>query len=83
VLTVDDRGCGVPEEIRERLFQPFATARPGGVGLGLALTRRIVTLHGGGLRLEDRPGGGTRATIAFPPDVLVTIGNSSADSPSR
>jgi signal transduction histidine kinase len=82
-LTVDDRGPGLPEEIRERLFQPFVTARPGGVGLGLALTRRIVTLHGGVLRLDDRPGGGTRATIVFPVDVLVTIGNNPDDSPAR
>ncbi len=69
-LTLDDRGPGLPEEIRERLFHPFATRRPGGVGLGLALTRRIVELHRGGLKLEDREGGGTRASLWLPGAVV-------------
>lgn len=74
-LAVEDRGPGVSEEIRERLFHPFATGRRGGVGLGLALAHRIVTLHGGRIRLEDRPGGGTRAVLFFPADTIVTSGN--------
>jgi signal transduction histidine kinase len=65
-ITIDDRGRGLAPEVRERLFQPFVSARPGGVGLGLALAHRIVALHGGTLRLGDRPGGGTRAAIVFP-----------------
>ncbi len=65
-LTVEDRGPGLPAEIRERLFHPFATARRGGVGLGLALAHRIVVLHGGTIQIEDRPGGGTRALLSFP-----------------
>jgi signal transduction histidine kinase len=75
VLTVEDRGHGLPPEIRERLFHPFATGRRGGVGLGLALAHRIVVLHGGRIRLEDRPGGGTRAELFFPRDTIVTVGN--------
>ena len=47
------------------LFQPFASDRPGGVGLGLALAHRIVSLHGGTLVLEPRAGGGTTARITF------------------
>lgn len=66
-VTVTDRGPGVPPEVKERLFQPFASGRPGGVGLGLALARRIVVLHGGRLELEDRPGGGAVARVSFPP----------------
>ena len=66
VLAIEDRGPGLPPEIRERLFHPFATGRRGGVGLGLALAHRIVVLHGGRIRLEDRPGGGTRAELFFP-----------------
>lgn len=65
-LLVEDRGPGVPDEVRQRLFRPFATGRSDGVGLGLALTRRIVDLHGGRLTLESRPLGGTRAVIEFP-----------------
>ncbi|MFL6193424.1 MAG: sensor histidine kinase [Thermoanaerobaculia bacterium] len=74
-VAIDDRGPGLPEEIRSRLFHPFATGRRGGVGLGLALTHRIVVLHGGRIRLDDRAGGGTRALISFPRDTIVTVGN--------
>ena len=71
-LGVDDRGPGLPETVRQRIFQPFVTTRPEGVGLGLALARRIVDLHGGTLHLEDRDGGGTRATMIFPVGTSVT-----------
>lgn len=74
-LAVEDRGAGLSDEVRERLFHPFATGRRGGVGLGLALAHRIVTLHGGRIRLEDRPGGGTRALLFFPRDTVVTKDN--------
>lgn len=75
ILAIEDRGPGMPPEVRERLFHPFATGRRGGVGLGLALAHRIVVLHGGRIRLEDRPGGGTRAELFFPRDTIVTVGN--------
>ena len=65
-VTIADRGAGIAAEVRERLFQPFASGRPGGVGLGLPLAHRIVALHGGRLRLEDRPGGGAQALVLFP-----------------
>ncbi len=69
-IVVEDRGGGLPPEVRERLFQPFVTGRPDGVGLGLSLAHRIVGLHGGTLRLEDRENGGTRAVISFPADAI-------------
>jgi signal transduction histidine kinase len=72
-LAVDDRGAGVPAQVRERLFHPFATGRAGGVGLGLALAHRIVVLHGGRLRLDDREGGGTRALITLPREALASL----------
>ncbi|MCL4840023.1 MAG: hypothetical protein KJ058_18895, partial [Thermoanaerobaculia bacterium] len=71
-VRISDRGAGVPEEVRARLFQPFVSGRPGGTGLGLALARRLVLLHGGVLRLEARAGGGTIAVAAFPVGVFVT-----------
>jgi signal transduction histidine kinase len=71
-LAIEDRGAGLPPEVRERLFHPFATGRRGGVGLGLALAHRIVVLHGGRIRLDDRPEGGTRAELFFPSDTTVT-----------
>jgi signal transduction histidine kinase len=79
-VAIEDRGPGLPDEIRARLFHPFATGRRGGVGLGLALAHRIVVLHGGRIRLEDRPGGGTRAVLTFPRDTFVTNGNETPPS---
>jgi signal transduction histidine kinase len=53
-IAVADRGAGVPPELAERLFEPFVSGRPGGVGLGLALVRRIALLHGGDLGVASR-----------------------------
>ena len=74
-VTVADRGQGVPQEVRDRLFHPFASGRAGGVGLGLALSHRILTLHGGRIRLDDRQGGGTLVRLFFARDTFVTEGN--------
>jgi signal transduction histidine kinase len=51
VLRVTDTGAGINEEIRDRLFEPFTTARPDGTGLGLAIVREIARAHGGEARL--------------------------------
>jgi signal transduction histidine kinase len=69
-IAIRDRGPGVSPEMRKRLFQPFATDRPGGVGLGLALAHRIVALHGGTLTLDPRVDGGTTTRIAFPAELF-------------
>jgi len=65
---VDDRGSGVPAELREKVFEPFFTTRPqrGGTGLGLAITRDMIAQQGGEVRLEDSPLGGTRAVMRLP-----------------
>lgn len=65
-IAIEDAGPGVPADLQDRLFLPFASARPGGVGLGLALAHRIVTLHGGRLTLEPLASGGTRALVILP-----------------
>ncbi|MCB9602259.1 MAG: sensor histidine kinase [Sandaracinus sp.] len=69
-VEVEDGGPGVAPEVRERLFQPFSSGRVGGVGLGLALARRFVELHGGRLELLE-PGalGGARFRVTIPLDV--------------
>jgi signal transduction histidine kinase len=71
LLTVEDRGPGVPEDERERIFEPFYRARGTpetgeGVGLGLALVRQIVERHGGRVRCLPRAGGGTRFEVSLP-----------------
>jgi signal transduction histidine kinase len=58
-LAVTDAGGGVPEAVRDRIFEPFVTTKQDGVGLGLALTRRIVEDHGGKIGFDPAPGGTT------------------------
>ena len=65
-IAVEDNGGGYPAEIRDRLAEPYVTAREGGTGLGLAIVRKIMEDHGGRLKLDDRPGGGARALMIFP-----------------
>lgn len=65
-ITVDDRGSGVPDEIRARVFDPFFSTKGEGTGLGLAITRQIVVAHGGTLACESREGGGTRFRLSLP-----------------
>jgi two-component system CheB/CheR fusion protein len=65
-VAILDRGPGIPAEIREHLFEPFMTTRSGGTGLGLPIARRLTSLQGGTLLLEERPGGGTVARVSLP-----------------
>jgi len=58
-LEVADTGKGVPAELRDRIFEPFVTGRSDGVGLGLALTRRIVEDHGGLIGFDSSDRGST------------------------
>ena len=66
VVDVRDHGPGVPVGERERIFEPFVTTRARGVGLGLAVARQIVMLHGGTLGVDEAPGGGARFRVAIP-----------------
>jgi signal transduction histidine kinase len=65
-IDVDDRGGGIPEEIRDRVFDPFFSTKGEGTGLGLAITRHIVDAHGGSVTCVPRTGGGTRFRLALP-----------------
>lgn len=61
-IAVLDRGPGVPAALRPRLYEPFATGRADGTGLGLAVCQRIARAQGGSIVHHDRPSGGTVAT---------------------
>lgn len=65
-IGVRDTGPGVPPEHRSEIFRPFYTTKHQGTGLGLSISQRIVTEHGGSLRLEDTPGGGATFVVTLP-----------------
>ena len=65
-LRICDTGSGIPPEVQEKLFQPFATNKPHGTGLGLFLSERILDEHGGTISANNRPEGGACFTITLP-----------------
>ncbi len=65
-LRVSDNGPGIPDTVRERLFEPFVTGRPGGTGLGLAIVQRAVAAHRGMVLVDSVAGQGTTFTVFFP-----------------
>jgi len=71
VVVVEDEGPGVPDDVKDEIFEPFrqGAAARGGVGIGLSLVQRFAELHGGSARVEDRPGGGARFVVTLPGQV--------------
>lgn len=65
-LVVEDSGPGVDPAAQRRLFEPLVTTKTKGIGLGLALVKRIVTRHGGDISYAPRPGGGARFVVRLP-----------------
>lgn len=66
ILRVQDQGCGIAPEIRDKIFNPFFTTKDGGTGLGLAVAHQIVEQHGGILRAEANSGGGMTFSALLP-----------------
>ena len=66
LLSISDDGPGMSEETRLRAFEPFYTARPSGLGLGLTIVRALVREHAGWLRIDSHPGKGTTVCVSFP-----------------
>lgn len=65
-LAIVDQGCGVPDDIKARLFDAFFTTKPDGLGMGLNICRTIVEFHQGQLWVEDNPAGGSIFKLTLP-----------------
>lgn len=65
-ITVKDNGCGIADDIKSKVFDPFYTTKPSGTGLGLSISQRIIASHDGDIRLESQPNKGTTFIIILP-----------------
>jgi signal transduction histidine kinase len=65
-IRVRDSGVGMNDEVRSHVFEPFFTTKARGVGLGLAVSQRIVEAHGGVITVTSGPGAGTEFVVTFP-----------------
>lgn len=82
-ISVADTGPGLPSAIRAKLFEPFVTTKASGLGVGLSICRVIVDAHGGQLRAEDNPGGGTVFRFTLPPRPIEIIAENERDGQAR
>jgi nitrogen fixation/metabolism regulation signal transduction histidine kinase len=65
-IAVDDNGPGVPDSIKDQIFDPYVTHKPGGTGLGLAIVKKVVVEHDGTIEVSAGPLGGARMCITLP-----------------
>jgi two-component system sensor histidine kinase HydH len=65
-LNLIDTGKGISAEGLEKIFKPFYSTRPGGTGLGLPTTKKIIEAHGGTISVQSEPGKGTKFSIRLP-----------------
>jgi signal transduction histidine kinase len=74
LLSIEDEGAGVPDEIKRAVFQPFrqGSGVHSGAGIGLSLVARFAELHGGRAWVEDRPGGGAAFRVFLPGETRIT-----------
>ena len=66
VVKIKDSGVGLSQEVSDRIFQPFFTTKPQGIGLGLSISRSIIESHGGHLSASQNPGGGAIFQFTLP-----------------
>ena len=67
-VRIQDNGPGIPEELRDKLFEPYVTNKEKGSGLGLAVVKKILEEHGGSISVDSNPDHGTRFTLSLPVD---------------
>jgi signal transduction histidine kinase len=65
-LVINDTGSGMTEERVKKIFEPFNSDKPGGLGLGMPYAKKIIEEHGGRIVVDSRPGEGTRVCINLP-----------------
>ena len=65
-ITVADNGCGIPESVLDRMFEPYVTTKRNGTGLGLALVKGVIEAHDGAIQCVTSPLGGARFEIRIP-----------------
>jgi PAS domain S-box-containing protein len=83
-VTVTDSGVGMPETVRQRIFEPFfSTKGENGSGLGLSMTYSIVRRHGGEIHVDSEPGVGTTFTLVFPVNRVATASDGPAPAESE
>ncbi len=81
IVEIIDNGSGMSADfLRDRLFQPFQTTKPDGVGLGMATASQIVRLHRGTIRVHSQAGGGTLVRLKFPGSARASLGRSDVPS---
>jgi signal transduction histidine kinase len=66
-IEICDHGPGVPSDIADHIFDPYRTAKAGGTGLGLALVKQTIEMHGGTITLSKTPGGGATFLVQIGP----------------
>jgi signal transduction histidine kinase len=82
-LDVIDTGKGMAPEVAAKAFRPFFSTRPGGTGLGLPTTRKIIEAHGGGIALQSEPGHGSKFTLRLPAAQKETEGERAGEPERR
>ncbi|HET6324984.1 MAG TPA: ATP-binding protein [Planctomycetaceae bacterium] len=81
VVRVSDTGRGLPGDLGDKIFEPFVSSKPTGIGLGLSICKRIVESHGGQIEAVNRPEGGAEFTIRLPAIAVTEMAAAPANSP--
>jgi two-component system, LuxR family, sensor kinase FixL len=82
-ISVADTGSGLPDAVRARLFEPFVTTKPNGMGVGLSVCRTIIEAHGGTLQAESGVDGGMVFRLTVPAQVAPTQGTPTQGTPTQ
>jgi nitrogen fixation/metabolism regulation signal transduction histidine kinase len=77
-LTVTDNGCGFPEHMMKRAFEPYVTTKPRGTGLGLVIVKKIVEEHGGQVAISNVTPRGARVSVTLPVAAIQAAGHKTA-----